>query len=123
MGAEDAWTPKAFDAMLLPGWAFMPFVAAAVFAFCAVGRKISVFPNVDEVPPCTENAGPQRRVSEEWLDQQVIFSWRRRYVVAVSVNAFFIATLLANGMTVRYFNLYFTEILKFRPAQLCVLNA
>jgi MFS family permease len=31
--------------------------------------------------------------------------------------------LLANGMTVRYFSLYFTQILKFNPASLCLLNA
>jgi MFS family permease len=62
------------------------------------------------------------RIQDEWLDQKVIGSLKRRFVVALSAQIFFIGTLLANGMTVRYFSLYYTQVLKFTPTSLCILN-
>jgi len=123
--AEDNWSWNTFSLMLLPGWLLIPGIALAIFGIRPVGKKLSAIPNVDEVPLDTEMVASVRsvRLSQSWLDDIVLFGQRRGFVVAVSVNAFFILTLLANGMTSRYFSLYFTQIKKFSPAGLCLLNA
>ena len=43
-------------------------------------------------------------------------------VVPLSAEAFFLATLLANGMTVRFFSLYVVNLLHFSPTSLLLLN-
>jgi len=123
--AEDNWSWTTFNLMLLPGWLLLPGIALAIFIIRPVGKKISAFPNVDEVPLDNDQVASSRsvRLSQAWLDDIVMFKQRRGFVVAVSVNAFFILTLLANGMTSRYFSLYFTQVKKFSPAGLCLLNA
>jgi len=118
---QDDWTEGTFDALLLPGWALLPFIGLAIYSMRAVGKDISDIPSVDDLE--TVRGVATRKLATVWLDQPVLCNQRRRFVVAVSVNAFFIATLLANGMTVRYFSLYFTQILHFTPTQLCALNA
>jgi predicted MFS family arabinose efflux permease len=52
----------------------------------------------------------------------VLFGLKRSFLVPLSVEVFFVATLLANGMTVKFFSLYFTQILHFSPSELCWLN-
>jgi len=122
--AQDNWSWSTFSFMLLPGWLLLPGVALVIFAIRPVGEKIADTPNVDEVPLNTDVVSVRSaRLNQAWLDDIVIFGQRRGFVVAVSVNAFFILTLLANGMTSRYFSLYFTQIKKFSPAGLCLLNA
>merc|ERR1719247_3492627 len=116
---EDQWTSGTFDALILPGWLILPVVALSIFNLRPVGEKISDIPNVDEVSQRLPSAA---NLDEAWLDEIVMFKCKRRLVVALAVNLFFIATLLANGMTVRYFNLYYTQILRFSPKDLCLLN-
>lgn len=135
--SSDQWTSSTFWLLLLPGWLMLPFVALAVHFVTPVGRKLSSLPNTDEVPR-PERARPPlvsdgRRTKDEarvlagltqsFLDEPVMGKWKRRYVVAVSAQIFFVGTLLANGMTVRYFSLYYTQILRFKPTELCLLNA
>lgn len=123
--STDSWTKKTFDLLLLPGWLLLPAIGLSACNLAAVGRKISAIPNVDEVHSSSvlEHATRTCTLSPAWLDQRVCCSQKRRFIVATAVNVFFIGTLLANGMTVRYFSLYFTQILKFSPANLCLLNA
>eukprot|EP00435_Cladocopium_sp_Y103_P060146 s128_g21.t3 len=119
---QDAWSSSTFELLLLPGWLLLPMIGVAVTMMVPVGKELSEIPNTDDAHQCPRS--PVRaKISEAWLEQSVCFSLKRRFVVAVSVNVFFIATLLANGMTVRYFSLYFTQVLRFSPAQLCMLNA
>jgi len=120
--AEDSWTWRTFNLMLLPGWALLPAIGLAVVSITPVGSKISRLPNVDEIQEPEVDRQGRRRLDQEWLEQPVFCGQRRRFVVAVSVNAFFIITLLANGMTVRYFSLYFTQVKKLSPAGICALN-
>lgn len=121
--AEDSWTMQAFSLMLIPGWALLPLITMAVLRLTPVGHKICSLPDVDEARE-QEELGRSRScvLNQAWLDERVLWSQRRRFIVAAAVNAFFISTLLANGMTVRYFSLYFTQIKKFSPAALCLLN-
>lgn len=119
---QDAWSSSTFELLLLPGWLLLPMIGVAVTMMVPVGKELSEIPNTDDAHQCPRS--PVRaKISEAWLEQSVCFSLKRRFVVALSVNVFFIATLLANGMTVRYFSLYFTQVLRFSPAQLCMLNA
>lgn len=120
---EDNWTSGTFDALLLPGWAMLPLLSVVLCSLTTVGKKICDIPNVDDAEMEGVRREPSRKLNDGWLDQRVLFNQRRRFVVALAVNMFFIVTLLANGMTVRYFALYFTQILKFTPSQLCLLNA
>lgn len=141
--ADDAWTTKSFNTLMLPGWVLMPFVAVAVFAIAPVGARFSSLPNADEgaTPrgggvgaspsspieasvrtPAAARPKATEALQESWLDELVTLGLRRRFVVALSAQVFFVGTLLANGMTVRYFSLYYTQVLKFSPAQLCILN-
>ncbi|CAK0801974.1 unnamed protein product [Prorocentrum cordatum] len=121
--ASDTWSTATFQMILLPGWALLPVVCLLAFALKPVGKTISGTPSVDELllpMEGAESASPRQRLSEAWLDERVVCSVRRRFVVATSVNLFFILTLLANGMTVRYFSLYFTQVLKFTPVSSCL---
>jgi len=119
---QDAWSSSTFNWLLLPGWLLLPLIGLAVTMMVPVGKELSEIPNTDDAHECPRS--PVRaKISEAWLEQSVCSSLKRRFVVALSVNVFFIATLLANGMTVRYFSLYFTQVLRFSPAQLCMLNA
>jgi len=121
--SEDDWTWRTFNLMLLPGWALLPFIAVAVAFLTPVGSKICQLPNVDELQSSEQTPHSIRRnQGEAWLDEPVCCGQRRRFVVATSVNAFFIITLLANGMTSRYFTLYFTQVKKMSPAGICLLN-
>jgi len=123
--SEDEWTNSTFIAMLIPGWLLLPVVTLAVYRIKPVGQKFSAIPNVDEVREAEEaQEGHTRsnRLNPAWLDERVFLSQKRRFVVAATTNAFFILTLLANGMTSRYFSLYYTQIMKFSPAGLCLLN-
>lgn len=121
--SQDSWSMATFDSLLIPGWLLLPVIGLCVWSLTPVGEKISRLPNVDEASFPASRRASSDNLSQGWLDHQVVGSWRRRYVVASSVNIFFIVTLLANGMTVRYFSLYFTQVLKFTPAGLCLLNA
>jgi len=124
--SQDNWSWNTFSLMLLPGWLLLPCIGLAIFGIRPVGKKLSATPSVDEVPLETAElvqSVRSARLNQAWLDDAVLFGQRRGFVVAVSVNAFFILTLLANGMTSRYFSLYFTQIKKFSPAGLCLLNA
>lgn len=123
--AEDNWTRTTFNFLLLPGWSVLAVVIGTVLSITSVGKDISSVPNVDEVPN-EEPMSPliqRMQLDQAWLDELVIGKIKRRYLVAGSCQAFFIGTLLANGMTVRYFSLYFTQVLRFGPVQLCALNA
>eukprot|EP00929_Paragymnodinium_shiwhaense_P115019 TRINITY_DN8360_c0_g1_i1.p1 TRINITY_DN8360_c0_g1~~TRINITY_DN8360_c0_g1_i1.p1 ORF type:complete len:715 (-),score=122.28 TRINITY_DN8360_c0_g1_i1:138-2282(-) len=119
---SNSWSQGTFNQLLLPGWALLPFITVAIIGMTAVGKTFTSLPTVDEAEP-DERTGRSGKLSQTWLDERVCLGWKRRYVVATAVNVFFIMTLLANGMTVRYFNLYFTQVLKFSPAGLCALNA
>lgn len=119
---QDSWSASTFELLLLPGWLLLPLIGLAVTLMVPVGKELSSIPNTDDAQECPRS--PVRaKLSEAWLEQRVFGRLQRRFVVALSVNIFFIATLLANGMTVRYFSLYFTQVLRFSPAQLCILNA
>jgi len=120
--SQDSWTWKTFYLMLLPGWVLLPAIGIAIAALKPVGEKISRLPSVDDVPEPEAPGRVRQRLDEDWLDQPVCRGHQRRFVVAVSVNAFFIITLLANGMTVRYFSLYFTQVKHLSPAGICLLN-
>lgn len=138
LGLNNEWTQQAFLYMLLPAWAMVPFIGIAIIAIKPVGLTISTRPNVDDAqaaavhPPRTGNMpdvggaaqSPRREgaANQLWLDEPVLGTLRRRFMVLIAVNSFFIFTLLANGMTSRYFNLYYTNIMKFNPIELCVLN-
>eukprot|EP00913_Durusdinium_trenchii_P014315 g13430.t1 len=138
---QDSWSASTFELLLLPGWLLLPLIGLAVTlmegssvtskrprCFKRPREELSSIPNTDDAQECPRS--PVRaKLSEAWLEQRVFGRLQRRFVVALSVNIFFIATLLANGMklglkrTVRYFSLYFTQVLRFSPAQLCILNA
>jgi len=120
--AEDSWTADIFELLLLPGWLILPLIGISIAFMVPVGKELSSIPNTDEVSSA-RTPDMRKRISEAWLEHRVLGSLKRRFVVALSVNVFFIMTLLANGMTVRYFALYFTQVLRFTPAQLCILNA
>eukprot|EP00930_Biecheleria_cincta_P034511 TRINITY_DN23849_c0_g1_i1.p1 TRINITY_DN23849_c0_g1~~TRINITY_DN23849_c0_g1_i1.p1 ORF type:complete len:329 (-),score=43.07 TRINITY_DN23849_c0_g1_i1:19-1005(-) len=79
---------------------------------------------LSELPSASEGRrrARQPRLNQAWRDAVVLCGLKRWFVVALAVNVFFIVTLLANGMTVRYFNLYFTQVMKFSPTKLCLLN-
>ncbi|CAJ1344829.1 unnamed protein product [Effrenium voratum] len=119
---EDSWTMSTFELLLLPGWLILPLIVLSVSLMVPVGKELSSIPNTDDAQDCPHSP-IRKRISEAWLEQCVLGSLKRRFVVPLLVNVFFIATLLANGMTVRYFSLYFTQVLRFSPAQLCILNA
>jgi len=121
--AEDSWTSDIFELLLLPGWLILPLIGISVAFMVPVGKELNGIPNTDEIARQPRVLDGTKRICETWLEQRVLWSLKRRFVVALSVNIFFIATLLANGMTVRYFALYFTQVLRFTPAQLCILNA
>lgn len=122
--AEDNWTSSTFNLLLLPGWSVLALVTISVLNSTPVGKEISLVPNVDEVPSEGPSpSGERLQLDQAWLDELIFGRMKRRFVVAASSQAFFIGTLLANGMTVRYFSLYFTQVLRFGPAQLCILNA
>jgi len=122
--AQDSWSMGTLFAILLPGWFLFPFVGLAIFAMKPVGEKISKCPTTDEAPSASLMASPTSgRMNQAWLDEIVLCGQRRRFMVALLVNIFFIATLLANGMPVRYFSLYFTNVKKFSVSGLCALNA
>lgn len=128
--STDEWTLSTFMLLLTPGWVILLGVALACHCMTPVGFQISALPNADDVPRAVSPrlSASGREVKEavltaSFLDDCVVGSWKRRYVVAVSAQVFFIFTLLANGMSVRYFNLYYTQVLRFQPAQLCLLNA
>jgi len=124
---QDSWSEAVFDILLVPGWVTLPLIAVVMLSMQAVGWSLSCFPNTDENAAEADREGngrrKRRRLDHAWLDQTVCFGQRRRFVVAVTVNVFLLFTLMANGMTVRYFSLYFTNIRKFSPAALCLLNA
>jgi len=119
----DQWSPSTLRVMLLPGWVFLPVIGMCVFALEPVGKKWARLPNTDEVTTQVQTQTRVHSLNNAWLDQVVFCGMRRRFVVASTVNAFFIGTLLANGMTSRYYSLYFTQVLKFSPLELCALNA
>ncbi|CAE8589276.1 unnamed protein product, partial [Polarella glacialis] len=122
--SQDNWSSSTFNILLLPGWLLLPFIGLSISGMVPVGKGLSLLPNTDEANLSKPIGGRTVRIlSQAWLDEPVVGSQKRGFVVALAVNVFFIGTLLANGMTVRYFSLYFTQVLKFSPAQLCLLNA
>jgi len=124
-GATDSWTQSTLNILIVSGWAMLPLVAFSALSIKTVGLKYGAMPNADEAPEPTLGGGGARRnrkLNDQWLDETVCFGLKRRFVVPASAQAFFIGTLLANGMTVRYFSLYYTQIMKFDPIQLCALN-
>jgi len=126
--SEDAWTTRTFQGLLCPGWVILPLLAFSICTITPVGlaKQWGHLPNTDEVGGGDTGLVHATRGTklppQEWLNER-LSSWTRRWkLVAISANVFFVLTLLSNGMTVKYFNLYFTQILKFSPAQLCLLN-
>lgn len=104
--------------LLFPGWFLVPFIGLSLGGMKPVGKELSDLPSASE----GRRRARQPGLNQAWRDAVVLCGLKRWFVVALSVNVFFIVTLMANGMTVRYFNLYFTQVMRFSPAKLCLLN-
>lgn len=119
---QDNWSDSTFELLLFPGWILLPFIGLSLSRMKPVGKQNKL----SDLPSASEDQGQrqarQPKLSQAWLDTVVFCGLKRWFVVALSVNVFFIVTLMANGMTVRYFNLYFTQVLRFSPTKLCLLN-
>lgn len=118
----DQWSPSMVRLLLLPGWFLLPVIGLCTCVMVPVGKKCGQVPNTDEVDPASGSQQGVRCLDDAWLDQVMFFGFRRRFIVASSASVFFFGTLMANGMTSRFYSLYFMRELRFSPLAWCGLN-
>lgn len=112
--AENSWTRDSTRMLVVIGWVLLPFIFLCAMAL----RRVK----------SSGHGGHQRgrggrstRLSQSWLEEAKLCGHARRSIIPACCESFLILTLLANGMTVRFLPLYFTQVRHFTPVQLVVL--
>lgn len=123
VGAQSSWSPNLLGASLATGLVLLVLSMSVILSL----------PGVEDVHSADQRRQEPNRSSIQAGTDDTVAGWSRgrifggrlevKWAVVALLELTFVLSLLATGMSVKYFPLFFKQDFDFGPAGICALNA